>query len=113
MAAVEKIRAIGGAPLLGRIARQFAATSSPLVETMRERCAAGDTEAVWRAAHNLKSSAAAVGANGVAQRCAEIEAAARDDRILPPNAAIAGLADELEVAIEGLRRMAEDELRVG
>ena len=62
-----------GRSLLGRIVAQFAATSAPLVATMRERCAAGDPEAVWRAAHSLKSSAAAVGASGVAERCGQIE----------------------------------------
>jgi CheY-like chemotaxis protein/HPt (histidine-containing phosphotransfer) domain-containing protein len=115
LAAVEKIRAIGGSrgsPLLGRIVAQFAATSAPLVATMRERCAAGDTEAVWRAAHSLKSSAAAVGAGGVAQRCAQIETAAREDRMLPPNSAIAALDDELGVAIAELRKLVEDDLRV-
>jgi len=45
-------------------------------------------EAVFRAAHSLKSSSAAVGAGGVAQRCAQIETMAREDSILPPNAAI-------------------------
>ena len=115
MAAVEKIRAIGRAgkrPLLGRIVAQFAETSPPLVVTMREGCAAGDTEAVWRAAHSLKSSSAAVGASGVAQRCAQIEAMAREHRILPPNAVIAAIDDELGIAIKHLRKLVEDEVRV-
>jgi two-component system, sensor histidine kinase and response regulator len=111
-AAVDKIRVIGGSPLLGRVIARFAETSPPLVATMREACAAGDTEAVWRAAHTLKSSAAAVGAGSLAQRCAYIEAMAREDRILPPNSVIGAVGDELGVAIDALRKLTENEVRV-
>jgi CheY-like chemotaxis protein/HPt (histidine-containing phosphotransfer) domain-containing protein len=112
MPAVDKIRAIGGSRLLARVMAQFAETSPPLVAKMRAGCAAGDTEAVWRAAHSLKSSASAVGAAGVAQRCGQIEATAREDRILPTNAMIAAVDDELNVAIRDVRKLVEDELRV-
>jgi two-component system, sensor histidine kinase and response regulator len=115
MAAIEKIRAISGsrgASLLSRVVTQFAETSPPFVATMREKCAAGDPEAVWRAAHSLRSSAAAVGALRVAQCCAEIEALARDDHFLPPEATLLALDNELTAVTQDLRTLADQEARV-
>ena len=66
---------------------------------------AGDTDAVWRAAHSLKSSAAAVGATIVATRCAEIETTAREDRILPSEGIVIGLDDELAAATRELQAL--------
>ena len=79
---------------------------------MREKSAAGDTDAVWRAAHSLKSSAAAVGASVVAARCAQIETAAREDRILPTDAMLAGLDDELAAATRDLRALVDSDANV-
>jgi two-component system, sensor histidine kinase and response regulator len=110
MGAIEKIRAIAGkqgASLLGRVVAQFTATSTPLAAAIREKSAAGDPQAVWRAAHNLKSSAAAVGACRVSQRCAEIEALARDDDTLPAEAVLAALDGELAAACRDLRELIE------
>jgi len=67
----------------------------------------GDPEAVWRAAHSLRSSAGAVGAYRVAQHCAEIEALARDNGILPTEAAFTALDSELAAAIRELNELTE------
>ncbi len=115
LAAIDKIRAITGArggALLQRVVAQFAATSSPLVAAMREKAADGDTDGVWRAAHSLKSSSAAVGAAVVAARCNHIETAAREDRILPTDSVLTGLDDELAAATRDLQALVDGEATV-
>jgi HPt (histidine-containing phosphotransfer) domain-containing protein len=69
----------------------------------------GDSEAVWRAAHSLRSSAGAVGAYRVARCCAEIEALARDNGILPAEAVLAALESELAAATRDLNELTEAE----
>jgi CheY-like chemotaxis protein len=57
LATVNRIQAIRGkdnASLFGRVVSQFADTAPSLVAAIRMQCVAGDTEAVWRAAHSLK-----------------------------------------------------------
>jgi two-component system, sensor histidine kinase and response regulator len=106
--AIEKIRAIGGADasgLFAGIVAKFATTSRLLLATIFESCARGDSQAVWRAAHSLKSSAAALGASFVAKRCADIEARARKDGVLPLEADLAALDSELAIATKSLSEL--------
>jgi len=71
-ATIDKIRSIGGdASLLQRVIGKFLGTAPGLVAEIRARTEAGDAEAVWRAAHGLKSSAGAIGAQAVAERVLE------------------------------------------
>jgi two-component system sensor histidine kinase/response regulator len=115
MAAIGKIRAIAakrGSSLLEDIISQFAAISPPVAATMREKTAEGDLEGVWQAAHNLRSSAAAIGAHRVSRRCAEIEAMACDSKTLPSEAFLAAFDSELAAAIHDLRELAEVDSRV-
>ena len=101
MKAVERIRRIAGddgASLLGQVVSQFAATSAPLLETMRVKSRDSDPQAVWRAAHGLKSSASAIGACRVSQYCEEIEALAKDNGILPAETLLAELEAEVAAA---------------
>src|SRR5437763_1500715 len=67
---------------------------------------------VWRAAHSLKSSAAALGARHVSQCCEELEALARDNGILPSEAILAALETELTAATDELKALAGAEQRV-
>jgi len=116
MAAIDKIRMIsgarGGSSLLRRVVAQFGTTSPPLAVTIREKATDGDTEAVWRAAHSLKSSAAAVGASIVAARCAQIETTTREDRVLPSNAVLTGLDDELVAAVRDLQALVDSDAAI-
>lgn len=115
MTAVEKIRAINrdrGADLFARVVTQFAASAPPIVATMQDKLAAGDVDGFWRAAHGLKSSAAAIGARTVAANCAQMETAAREDHILPPADAIEALDHELATATRDLRALVEADNRV-
>ncbi|MFI4947452.1 MAG: response regulator [Alphaproteobacteria bacterium] len=115
MVAIDKIRAIAakrGTSLFDDIVTQFAALSPTAIATLREKTGEGDREAVWQAAHALRSSAAAVGACRVSQRCAEIEAMARDHQILPSEAVLTGLDADLAAATRDLRALSEFDSRV-
>jgi HPt (histidine-containing phosphotransfer) domain-containing protein len=65
---------------------------------MRTKSRDSDPQAVWRAAHGLKSSASAIGACRVSQCCEQIEALAKDDGILPAEALLAELEAEVAAA---------------
>ncbi|MBV8493033.1 MAG: Hpt domain-containing protein [Alphaproteobacteria bacterium] len=109
MAAVDRLRKIpgeDGSPLLTQVISQFASTSGPLLATMRAKSRDSDPEAVWRAAHSLKSSASAIGAARVSRSCQEIEALARDNGILPGEAVIAALEAEVAAAATELNELA-------
>ena len=115
MVAIGKIRAIAakrGSSLLDQIVGQFAAIAPPVVATMREKADAGDLEGVWQAAHNLRSSAAAIGAHRVSRCCAQIEAMASDSKMLPSEAMLAALDGALAAAIHDLRELTEADSRV-
>jgi HPt (histidine-containing phosphotransfer) domain-containing protein len=115
MVAVDRIRRISddnGSSMLGQVVSQFAAVSGPLLATMRSKSRDSDPDSVWRAAHSLKSSAAALGARRVSQCCEEIEALARDNGILPSGALLAALEAELTGAIDELKALAGAEQSV-
>jgi signal transduction histidine kinase/CheY-like chemotaxis protein/HPt (histidine-containing phosphotransfer) domain-containing protein len=110
LAAIDKIRAIpakNGTSLFERVVVQFAATAPPLAADIRAKCAAGDAEGLWRAAHSLKSSAAALGAKPLARRCAEIEALARESGTAPVEELVDALCGELAAAQRGLNELIE------
>jgi len=106
-AAVNRIRAIpgkSGTSLFEQVVSQFAETAPSLAAAIRSQCDAGDAEALWRAAHSLKSSAAALGAGRLSRRCAEIETLARESGAMPARE----LLDALEAdVIAAQRRLSE------
>jgi len=112
MKAIDRIRRISGddgSSLLGQVISQFTEVSGPLLVTMRAKSRDSDPQAVWRAAHSLKSSASAIGACRVSQQCEEIEALARDNGILPTADLIAALEGEVAAAIGELNRLVSAE----
>jgi signal transduction histidine kinase/DNA-binding response OmpR family regulator/HPt (histidine-containing phosphotransfer) domain-containing protein len=112
MKAVERIRRISGddgSSLLGQVVSQFAATWAPLLQTLRAKSRDSDPQAVWRAAHSLRSSASAIGARRVSQYCEEIEMSARDNGILPAEALLAELESEVAAATVDLSALVRAE----
>jgi signal transduction histidine kinase/CheY-like chemotaxis protein/HPt (histidine-containing phosphotransfer) domain-containing protein len=108
LAAIDKIRAIpakNGMSLFERVVAQFAATAPPLVADIRAKAAAGDADGLWRAAHSLKSSAAALGARPLAGHCAEIERLARESGTASVEQLVDALYGELAVAQRGLNEL--------
>jgi PAS domain S-box-containing protein len=92
----------GGAALLERVVGTFADTAPRLAASIRASCEGGDNEALWRAAHSLKSSAAALGAGPLARRCAEIEALAREQGVGPVNSLLDAFDREFTAALQAL-----------
>jgi len=108
MAAIQRIREIRGkrnGDLLRRIVEQFAELAPTLAATIREKAAAADLEAVWRAAHSLKSSASAVGARQLAHQCNEIETTARDSGVGPSKSRIDALDSEIAAVLRILQEL--------
>jgi PAS domain S-box-containing protein len=107
-AAIAGIRAMdikGTGELLKRVVSQFNDTAPALAAAIQEKFGAGDLDAVWRAAHSLKSSAAATGARQVAGRCAEIETLARNGDDIRVKPLLQGLESELDAAMRGLKEL--------
>jgi two-component system, sensor histidine kinase and response regulator len=106
--AINRIRAIpgkAGASLFERVVSQFARTAPALAAAIREQCEADDAEALWRTAHSLKSSAAALGAERLSRRCAEIESLAREEGAAPVRALLDALAADLAAAQGSLDKL--------
>ena len=108
LAAIARIRAIQGkdkTSLFERVVAQFAETAPSLAATLRGQYRSGDRDAVWRTAHSLKSSAAALGAGQLSRRCAEIEASARRGALSPVGDLLEALDSDLAAAQRGLREL--------
>jgi HPt (histidine-containing phosphotransfer) domain-containing protein len=107
LGAISRIRAIKGTggSLVERVVTQFADTAPSLAAALRSQCDADDAESVWRTAHSLKSSAAALGAARLSRRCAEIEALARDAGAAPVRGLLDALDSDLAAAQSGLKEL--------
>lgn len=81
---------LSGAPdLLPTIVTMFLESTPAVLDTLRQKAAAGDLRSLQRASHDLKSSSATLGAGLMAARCARLEAIGR-----------AGLASETASAVD-------------
>jgi two-component system sensor histidine kinase/response regulator len=112
LAAIGRIKAIRGkddTSLFERVVAQFGETAPSLAATLRAQYVSGDSEAVWRTAHSLKSSAAALGAGRLSHRCAEIEALAREAGASSVGGLLDGLDSDVAAAQNGLRELIEAE----
>jgi two-component system sensor histidine kinase/response regulator len=108
LTAISNIRAIQAkddTSLFERVVSQFDRTAPSLAAALRTQCEAGDAEAVWRTAHSLKSSAAALGAGRLSRRCAQIETMARESGAAPIHGLLDALETDLAAAQSGLREL--------
>ena len=94
-------------PLIRALAR-FIETGPSIVASLHDANDKGDGEALWRAAHSLKSSAGALGAKQLSLRCAEIETRARESGVDAARPLVDFLNDDLTAAINGLKVLAEE-----
>ena len=111
IAVVDGLRALArpGKPSpLARALPRFLESAPTIVAAIQENCVNEDAEALWRAAHNLKSSAGVLGAKQLSQRCAEIEARAKDSGIEAARPLVSFLNEDLAAAINGLKAFAEN-----
>jgi len=98
----------GGVSRLGRAVTLFIENAPLLVATISESHANGDAEALWRAAHSLKSSAAALGAKRLSLASAEIEHGSRTSGVAAVTALVAGMENELSAATKALQALIGD-----
>lgn len=75
-----------------------------MIATMRIGAAAGPTEGVRRAAHNLKSNAASFGALHLAEHCRYVEEAARGGDVARAAARLDALEAEYDRVAQELHR---------
>jgi two-component system sensor histidine kinase/response regulator len=102
---IRNLSGNGNAALLQRVVAQFLAHAPPLVARIQAKAGEGDMDEAWRAAHSLKSSAAAIGARALANRCGEIEALARAGDLSTVKDLVAGLEGDLAAATQSLKEL--------
>lgn len=96
--AVEQLRADLGPEIASELCGLFLKNTPQLIQTMRGGLASNDARDVGRAAHELKSTAATLGANDLAAQCGLVEQRAR-------TAAAADLADPVDRIEEGFNEV--------
>ena len=95
----------GGPSRLGRAICRFTEIAPPIAATIRKTCETSDAEALWQAAHSLKSSAGALGAKQLSQLCRDIEMRARASGAEAARPLVEKLDDNLAAAIRGLQAL--------
>jgi CheY-like chemotaxis protein len=99
---VSAFKGANGGVLLNRVIARFNDTAPNLVAQLHEKFDAGAGEELWRIAHTLKSSSAALGAKRLSKRCAEIEALAKANGVSAVAPLLETLNGELAAALKGL-----------
>ncbi len=93
--------------VLARIVPQFTASALQTAVAIRQATKAKDLDAVWRATHRLKSSAAWLGVSELARCCEEIEKRARLAASLPSDHLLEVLDSAVTGALTALRALSE------
>jgi GAF domain-containing protein/DNA-binding response OmpR family regulator/anti-sigma regulatory factor (Ser/Thr protein kinase) len=93
----------GDDAFVAELIEQFVSDSPALVDAARTGLANGDAEEVRRAAHTLKSNAATMGANELADRSRRLELAAKAGELDGGASAVEAVAEELERVHAALR----------
>ena len=99
---VSAFKGAGGQALLKRVVSRFVDTAPGLAVSLRQKCDEENLEDLWRVAHSLKSSAAALGAKRLSKCCGEIETLAREGGAAHLPALLISLDAELASALRGL-----------
>jgi CheY-like chemotaxis protein len=110
--ALDNIRALSpanGDALLERVLQTFLNDTPGHLHTLRQAIAADDAEQLRKSAHSLKSSAANVGANALAQRSKELEQLGRNDTTAGAAVLLADMERSFQAARQALGAMLEKE----
>jgi signal transduction histidine kinase/CheY-like chemotaxis protein/HPt (histidine-containing phosphotransfer) domain-containing protein len=110
--ALDNIRALSptnGDALLERVLHAFLTDTPGHLHTLRQAIAADDAEQLRKTAHSLKSSAANVGANALAQRSKELEQLGRNDTTAGAAVLLADMERSFQAARQALGAMLEKE----
>jgi signal transduction histidine kinase/CheY-like chemotaxis protein/HPt (histidine-containing phosphotransfer) domain-containing protein len=110
--ALDNIRALSpanGDALLERVLQAFLSDTPGHLHTLRQAIAADDAEQLRKTAHSLKSSAANVGANALAQRSKELEQLGRNETTAGAAVLLADMERSFQAARQALGAMLEKE----
>ncbi|MYN27287.1 response regulator [Duganella levis] len=110
--ALDNIRALSpanGDALLERVLQAFLNDTPGHLHTLRQAIAADDAEQLRKTAHSLKSSAANVGANALAQRSKELEQLGRNETTAGAAVLLADMERSFQAARQALGAMLEKE----
>ena len=108
---LKALRRPGRPDVVEKILRAFLSSSAGLVTTMREAVSRADATALGRAAHNLKSSSANVGALKLSAYCRDLEALGRAQTLAKTTEVLAELEAEyvrVEAAVSVELQAAQD-----
>jgi CheY-like chemotaxis protein/HPt (histidine-containing phosphotransfer) domain-containing protein len=110
-AVIDRLRALDRKDRPSRMVRavtRFVETAPSLVNAICASHAKGDAEALWRAAHSLKSSSAALGAKRLSLASAEIEHGSRTSGVAAVTGLVAGIEEEMKTATKVLQELIAD-----
>jgi signal transduction histidine kinase/CheY-like chemotaxis protein/HPt (histidine-containing phosphotransfer) domain-containing protein len=110
-AVIDRLRALDRKDRPSRMVRavtRFVETAPSLVNAICASHAKGDAEALWRAAHSLKSSSAALGAKRLSLASAEIEHGSRTSGVSAVTGLVAGIEKEMKTATRVLQELIAD-----
>jgi len=96
------LKIVGGkADRYAKLLRKFADRQSGTADEIRAALDAGDVAAAERAAHSLKGSASALGANALAKRAGDVETAIKSGQ--SADQALEALSDSLRSAVSAIQ----------
>lgn len=100
---IQRLTKTDGAKLLARVIDVFLETSPRLVDDLEAALQAGDSSAVARAAHALRSCCGSVGASRLATLCRSIESLVEQLSVVGPNEWLEQLAQCHKLTIQELQ----------
>lgn len=96
--ALDMLRGVGGDDMVAMLMRTFLQFADERVSKVQEEASAGRWEEVASIAHAIKSSARQLGANALADACADTEVAGRAGDAAGAGAGVARIRDEFAAA---------------
>jgi len=72
-AAIESLRELGGEELIAEVRNIFVSEIPPLISGVEEAARRGQPDAMWKAAHAIRSVAASAGATRMALLCDTVQ----------------------------------------
>lgn len=106
----EQLRAVQqpGAPsIINRMIEHYLKESPRLLDSLDDAMRADDSEKIWKTAHSLKSSSAAIGANDISRLFADIEYKGRENDLEAIN--MKGIKSMYDKVIDALKQLREVE----
>lgn len=92
---------------MAELLEAFEGDGRATLHDLHHAAAAGDLPAIARLSHRMKSGAANMGARRIAERCRDLEEAARDGRAYAYASRISQLAQDLDDTLRALRARIE------